>query len=127
MPSTSSVRVDGIREVTSLLGNIGAAARALSGFRVRAMSRLPYAYGIRTGHHRGGRLARRAGGTYAIDKAKDEVVSQMLSALAAALPKGADAAQRVALDTAQKIVDRVQSTEAVKSGNLRASYHVERG
>jgi hypothetical protein len=127
MPSTSSARILGIQEVEKLLGNLAASARALSGLRVRAISRSPYAYGIRTGRHRGGRLARRAGGTYALDHAKDAIVPQMLPKLAAALPLGPGPATAVVLDAAQKIVDRVQETEAERSGNLRRSYHVERG
>jgi hypothetical protein len=127
MPSTTSVRVLGIREVQTLLADIGASARAVSSLRVRALSREAYAYGIRTGTHRGGRLARRAGGTYAIDHARDQVVAKMPSVLAAALAQGPVAATAVIVDAAERIVQIVQATEAVRSGNLRSSYHVERG
>lgn len=91
------------------------------------MSRLPYAYGIRTGYHRGGRLARAAGGTKAIDHARDAVVPRMLGPLRAALLQGPAAARAVVEGAAEKVVEIVQQTEAEQSGDLRRSYHVERG
>jgi hypothetical protein len=127
MPSTTSVRVLGIREVRQLLADVAASARALAGLRVRALSREAYAQGIRTGRHPGGGLARRAGGTYAIDHARDAVVPQMGPVLAAALEQGPVAATAVVVDAAERIVRIVQQTEAERSGNLRRSYHVERG
>jgi hypothetical protein len=127
MASTTSLRVLGIREVQEMLGTVRASVSALTGLRVRAISRLSYAYGIRTGRHRGGRLARRAGGTYAIDNARNAVVPQMKGVLAAALGQGPVAATAVIVDAAERIVQIVQQTEAVRSGALRASYHVERG
>lgn len=127
MASTTSLRVLGIREVQTMLGTVRASVSALTGLRVRAISRLPYAYGIRTGRHRGGRLARRAGGTRAIDNAKTAVVPGMKNHLAAAIQQGPAAATAVVNDAAERIVQIVQSTEAEQSGDLRRSYHVERG
>lgn len=106
---------------------MGGAIRAISGYRVRAISRSPYAYGIRTGHHRGGRLARAAGGTYAIDHARDQVVPTLVMLMSNALLKGPAASQAVIDAGAQRIVDIVQSTEAMISGDLRRSYHTEKG
>lgn len=127
MASTTSVRILGIQEAQRLLGDMGGAIRLLAGVRVRAMSRLPYAYGIRTGHHRGGTLARRAGGTRAVDHARDQVVPGLVPKVAAALLRGGSAAADVIYAGAQEIVDITSQTEAIKSGDLRRSYHVERG
>lgn len=127
MPSVASVRVLGIAEAQRTMGAMGGAIRSLAGYRVRAMSRLPYAQGIRTGYYRNGRVARKAGGTFAIDRARDQVNSTLPSEVARAIPMGESAA-RAAIDRgAQRVVEITQSTEARRSGDLRESYHIEKG
>lgn len=65
--------LNGWREGASVIGN----ARATFG------SSLPYAFGIETGHHRGGSLARRAGGAYYIRDATAAGIAYLETALPA--------------------------------------------
>lgn len=117
------VTILGAREARTYLRRLQGGVRAAGGVLVRVGSDLPYAWGITFGRHRGGRLARRAGGTMALPGALASVQPAIGPAVAAALPDGRDEVLRVLLGFGEKVKRLAKEREAVRSGSLRRSYH----
>jgi hypothetical protein len=103
------------------LATAGVIAAATSQATIR--SDLPYAYGIQFGWHRGGRLARRAGGTYSLLGAYLAIQPQVAPQLAAAIPNGPQAVQRQMEQFARRMLSEVRTREVRQSGQLRRSYY----
>lgn len=116
--------VRGADQARIVLGHHAAGARRMASGRVTIDSPLPYAYGIETGRHRGGRLARRAGGAWMLRRG-----------LAAAMPsvreiaRGSDPTDPVwatlLVRLGGRARDRARGYTPVVTGALRASLRVQ--
>lgn len=123
----AEIRILGAKEADAYLKNIGAASREAGRTVVRVGTALKYGHGIEFGRHRGGKLARRAGGAFYLTGAFRQVQPRIKRELAAALPKGAAAVlgamRRLAADVERIAKQRVP----VRTGNLRRSIHTVTG
>jgi hypothetical protein len=113
----TGVRVVGEREAQAYLAKLAASAQYAHRAVVSVGSPLAYAYGIETGRHRGGRLARRAGGVFYLQRAAESVQQALKRDIARALPGGPDdtleALKKVGADVERKakaLVVRVTGT-----------------
>ena len=70
------INLTGMEDVQKQLLRIQRGVTAMENSEAFVFSWLPYAYGIHEGSHRNGRLARRAGGSFYIQRAVDEVLAQ---------------------------------------------------
>ena len=84
-------------------------------------SSLPYAYGIHEGRHRGGRLARRAGGVFYLKRAAESVLPRAEGMLARGLATSEQAMQTAVRVLGQDLVRAAQNIVVVRSGRLRRS------
>lgn len=103
-------------------------ARVIGKARATFGSSLPYAYGIETGHHRRGTLARRAGGVWYIrDSTADGIayLGRALPAFFAAPQMGG--AERILSQFYQTLENKARDYESVanRSGALQASIRVK--
>ncbi len=98
-------------------------ARSFGNVKLTIGSPLPYAYGIETGYHRGGRLARRAGGAFYLQKgmqAMQTIFQQRAASSLLGIPAGQSFNEL--LSTMQTTGLRVaQSSAPVRTGKLRGS------
>lgn len=107
----------------TLLGNVAAAALRLNGPILSLSSPLPYAYGIETGRHRGGRLARAAGGAYMFRDALAVMRPRVGAVLGPAILRGPGAVDAAKRALNAEGVAEVQKRTPVRSGALRDSVH----
>ena len=117
------ITVTGITVAEQRLRTIAEGAKRLGKTRILVGSNLKYAFGIEYGRHRGGRLARRAGGAGMLQKGLDSVRGSLPQDIGQALESGGsvyDAVYRNAL----RIVDVTMANTPVKTGTLRRSFHV---
>jgi hypothetical protein len=71
-----NITLNGMKEADKQMARIERGLKALQNYNSYVYSKLPYAYGIHEGHHRvSGKLARRAGGSFYIRRAIEEVLS----------------------------------------------------
>lgn len=120
----TTVAVQGVAEARRHLEGMAEAAKAAGGRSYLVGSGLAYAYGIETGRHRGGRLARRAGGAHMLQRALDSVAPSIPAAVARALPRGAGAVDQALRKIAFEVESRAKAQTPVRSSALRASIHV---
>lgn len=116
-----SIKVSGLDKARSLLGNLAAAAVHVNGPIISLASAVPYAYGIETGRHRGGRRARRAGGAFMFRDAITAMRPRVAPAIGKALFGGTAAVQRAKADLNRQAVEDVRKRTPVRSGRLRDS------
>lgn len=117
------INVTGITIAENRLNTIRDGVRKLGGTRILVGSNLKYAFGIEYGRHRGGRLARRAGGARMLSKGFDSIQGTLPRDIGQALETGGsvyDAVYRNALRAA----DVTMANTPVKTGTLRRSFHV---
>ena len=119
-----ALRINGAEYAIRTLGQWQAGLAQLARMRVQIGTDVVYAYGIVYGYRRSGRLARRAGGTFSLPNAFAAVVPLVGPTLQRTIPQGAEAVRQGLLRLAFQIQGRTQAAEAVKTGNLRRSYHV---
>jgi hypothetical protein len=83
------MRIDlvGMEDVEAQMKRVERGLVAMRNTEAFVFSSLPYAFGIHEGRHKGGKLARRAGGTFYIRRAVDEVLAQGDADLSAGLKK----------------------------------------
>lgn len=118
------VRLQGDRAALQLIEAIHQGARVAGQFRARIGSNLVYAYGIEFGRHRGGKLARRAGGLLYLTRAVQEVRRTLPAALARALLGGTAEVRQTLRAQAYRVEARAKTYEtAVRTGTLRRSIH----
>lgn len=86
-------------------------------------SKLPYAYGISTGRHRRGRLARRAGGVNYLQAGLDSAKFRIARAIVIALPKGPEEGARAMKGVALQVQRGAREAVPVRTGKLRRSLH----
>jgi hypothetical protein len=121
------VRILGLEEAEALLATLSAGARAAGRTVVRVGTATVYAWGIVFGQTRSGRLARRAGGTFSLPDAFEAVRPEVAPALATALPDGEGAVVAAMLRLGYRVEAGTKAREAVRTGNLRRSYHTVKG
>lgn len=124
-----TVRLSGMEPTVRFVDQLRRSMRVVTRRPVRIGTPRPYAYGIETGRHRSGRLARRAGGARMLSRAALLVQRILPAALAAAWLSGPRA-----MDQAWSQVARRGQTEAQRltpvgrrpnQRRLRDSYVVE--
>lgn len=118
-----SIRASGFQQARSFLGNIAAAAVRTNGPIVSLSSPLPYAFGIETGRHRGGGLARAAGGAYMFRDGIKAVQARVGPSLATAILQGPGAVDAAKRSLNAQAIEEVRKRTPVRSGALRASVH----
>jgi hypothetical protein len=119
-----SVEIDS-KEAQAALQQMDAAVRAVGALTLDAGSPLPYAFGIETGRHRGGRLARRAGGAHMIERGIAQSGATLENWVAEGIPYG-PAGVNGAIRRWGRLVARpaIQGFTPVLTGALRASITV---
>lgn len=75
MPNQFEINLNGMEDVEKQMARIERGLKQLQNTEAWVGSNLPYAYGIHEGRHKGGKLARRAGGSFYIRRAVDQVMS----------------------------------------------------
>lgn len=118
-----AVRVSGVRESQAYLQKLADGAKAVGGMVVVVGSPLKYAFGIETGRHRSGRLARRAGGARMLTRGLQSVHSRIKPTVVAALPHGRAAARAAVLRLGYDVQRFAQAHTPVVGGGLRRSLH----
>jgi hypothetical protein len=118
----ASVEVRGVGVVLGDLGRYGTASRALGGTAYAVTSGLIYARPIVLGRFRDGRVARRAGGTFSIYRALEQIAPTIGPAIARALPAGPRAAVAALAGRALAVERETKAREAVDTGTLRRSW-----
>lgn len=117
------VDLSGVEQVRAALQRLGAGIQAASETRVLVGSPLKYAFGIETGWHRGGRLARRAGGAFYLLGGLQIVVATAGAILAQALAQGAAATVQAMTRLGYDVQGQAQQIVPVRTGTLRRSIH----
>lgn len=107
------------------LADMDAACRAVGALRLDAGSDLPYAFGIETGRHPSGRLARRAGGAHMVERGIERAGPQLERMVADGIPYGVQGVNN-AIARWARIVARpaIQALTPVQTGALRRSITV---
>jgi hypothetical protein len=106
--------LDGVKAVTSKPRQIG--------------SDLPYAFGIETGRHRGGRLARRAGGAWMMQRGLAYLKAYYVDQVGPAIRKGAGPVKSAEAVLLRRTVETIRRGTPKRSGALAQSIHsVDRG
>ena len=117
-----NIRVTGLAAVTGLLGRVAAAAMRVNGPIISLSSPLPYAFGIETGRHRGGRLARAAGGAHMARDGINAMRPRVAPALGAAVLRGPSAVDAAKRQLQAQAVEEVRKRTPVQTGALRDSW-----
>lgn len=117
------VQIEGVERVSAYLKEIREGAETAGHETILVGSPLRYAFGIETGRHRGGRLARRAGGAYYLRDAFRAVQPRIRPALVAALPKGAQAVLQAMRKLGYDVEREAKERVPVRTGTLRRSLH----
>lgn len=115
------IRVSGLARARALLDGVAQAAAHVNGPVIVLSSSAPYAYGIETGRHRGGRLARRAGGAWMFRDGIAAVRPKVPATLGRALLRGPGAVDAAKRQLNAEAVEAVRRRTPVRSGRLRAS------
>lgn len=116
-----TIREQGLAKALKATQVYGEGARAANGPIAAWSSNKPYAFGIETGRHPRGRLARAAGGAFMFKKGIAETATQVPGIMGPAIIKGPAAvggARRKIQNEGQK---NIQKYTPVRSGALRDS------
>lgn len=116
-----SIRTGGFVERLTAVRAIGEAGRAVNGPLAAFGSRLPYTFGIETGRHRGGRLARRAGGAFMFRQGAADAQQLARQILPAAIVRGPAAVGQAKRKLRDYGIERIRKYTPVRSGRLRNS------
>jgi hypothetical protein len=117
------IQVTGVTVAQRRLEAMREGAKKLGSTRILVGSNLKYAFGIEYGRHRGGRLARRAGGAGMLQKGLAAIEGSLPRDIAAALEAGGSVYDAV-FRNALRVVDVTMANTPVKTGTLRRSFHV---
>lgn len=121
------IRLDGLDTTTRAIAQLRDGAGRFTGRMLAIGSALPYAYGIETGRHRDGRLARRAGGAHYLAAGLATARTSAGTEITAALPKGAGAVNLAMGRLGRRAQQRAQGVVPVRTGALRNSIRVVPG
>ena len=108
-------------EAVGALNKLKDAVRSVKSTRLG--SDLPYAYGIEYGRHRGGRLARRAGGAYYLHAGAEQITGEAPK-LARALGKGPAATKAEYQEILERGLDVARRRTPVRTGRLSRSLRI---
>lgn len=127
----AGVTVKGADAAVRSLTALSAGAASARGAIYLVGTPLVYGFGIETGRHRGGRLARRAGGARMLGKAVQAVraggTEWMTRLVRAAVRAGRPADGRQLVHAvALRVLGFTQAGTPVRTGTLRRSFHVRR-
>jgi len=121
------VEVIGDEAAVAALSRLAAALEAAAGTPVYVGSPLRYAYGIEYGRHRGGSLARRAGGAFYLTRALAAVRAELPRTMVAALSQSQGDPRRLLLGLGYRVQAAALPLVPVRTGTLRRSIHVQLG
>jgi hypothetical protein len=106
-------------------GKIGEASGRAGAARLSWASEVPYAYGIETGRHRGGRLARRAGGAYMMKRGAEEALRGFVDELKQEIRIGSRAGvDQTFLRLGRRGISTIRTRTPVLTGRLAGSIHM---
>lgn len=123
MAGGAYVSIDGAETVRAYLQSLREGLGRAGDETIMVGSNLVYAFGIETGRHRGGRLARRAGGAFYLRDAFNSIKGRLEPEIAAALPRGQDAVLRAMLKLGYDVEREAKNLVPVRTGALRRSIH----
>lgn len=115
-----AVRVDPNRALKYLM-DVEKIAQEWARSRTVISSNLPYSYGIETGRHRGGGLARRAGGAFMLRDGLEEAKPRIGPLITNSFTRG-ESVPLAEANIGRMVVAAVQRRTPVRSGNLRDSF-----
>ena len=121
------IEVVGDEVAVAALSRLAAALETAAGTPVDVGSPLRYAYGIEYGRHRGGSLARRAGGAFYLTRALTAVRAEFPRTMVAALSRSAGDPRRLLLGLGYRVQAAALPLVPVRTGTLRRSIHVRIG
>jgi hypothetical protein len=116
-----AIRVDSDKPVRYLI-QLRQTAERWGRSRTTVQSALVYAYGIETGRHRRGSLARRAGGAYMLRKGLDETKGRIRPLIRDSFERGPSAVPLAEANIGRMVVAAVRRYTPVVSGRLRDSF-----
>lgn len=116
-----AVRVD-TDAALKYLSQVRMTAQQWGRSRVVVSTNVVYAYGVETGFHRGGSLARRAGGAFMIREGLLDTEEHMQELISESFVRGPSAVPLAEANIGRMVVAAVQSHTPVRSGNLRDSF-----
>lgn len=116
------IEATGITVAQRRLGIIEEGAKRLGRTRILVGSNLKYAFGIEYGRHRGGRLARRAGGAGFLRKGLDSIRGTLPADISQAIESGGSVYDAV-FRNALRVEDVAKANTPVVTGTLRRSLH----
>lgn len=93
--------------------------------RTTVGSPLVYAFGIETGRHRRGGLARRAGGAFMLREGLADVEEHMMDLIVESFARGPSAVPLAEANIGRMVVAAVRRHTPVVSGKLRDSFRAE--
>lgn len=115
----------GAKEARAALDRLDAGCRAVGALRLAATNALPYAYGIETGRHRSGGLARRAGGAHMYEQGLAAAGPQLERMVADGLPYGAGGVNNAVARWGRSVAEpSIRRYTPVVTGALRNAVRV---
>jgi hypothetical protein len=118
------IEIKGADTVQAYLQSLKSGTAAAGDEVVFVGTDLKYGFGIETGRHRGGRLARRAGGAFYLRDALNSVKATLEADLTTALPHGPEAILRAMTKVGYDVQREAQHLVPVVTGSLRRSIHL---
>ncbi len=119
-----AVRVDSDKAVKYLI-QVRETCERWGRSRTVISSPLVYAYGIETGRHRGGSLARRAGGAFMMREGLADTQEHMDELIIESFARGPSAVPLAEANIGRMVVAAVRRHTPVVSGKLRDSFRFE--
>lgn len=119
-----AVRVDSDKAMQYLI-QVRQTAERWGRSRTVISSNLPYTYGIETGRHRRGGLARRAGGAYMLREGLADTEEHMGDLIVESFARGPSAVPLAEANIGRMVVAAVRRHTPVVSGRLRDSFRAE--
>lgn len=119
-----AIRVDS-DDALKYLMRIGQTAERWGRSRTTVGSPLVYAFGIETGRHRRGGLARRAGGAFMLREGLADVEEHMMDLIVESFARGPSAVPLAEANIGRMVVAAVRRHTPVVSGKLRDSFRAE--
>jgi len=117
-----TIKVSGATVAQRRLQTMRDGAERLGNTRILVGSNLKYAFGIEFGRHRGGRLARSAGGAFFLKKGLDSIKDSLPRDIGNALANGSSVYDAM-LKNALQLQNVAMANTPVNTGSLRRSLH----
>lgn len=114
--------VIGLDKAVAYFKKLAEEANRVGKIRILVGSNLKYAYGIEYGRHKGGRLARRAGGAFMLKQGFDSVQDTLRADIARAIETNGSVYDAM-FKNALRAEAVAKANTPVKTGSLRRSFH----